>query len=271
MEASAYLTFVIVSAAQVATPGPSTLFIVNNAIAHGWRRALGALSGDLVAIAMLATLSVVGLAALLETYPAAFLGLRLTGAAYIIWFGWSFLRPARHHAGAMATETELAQSGQALWLQSFGVGISNPKAVVFFAALFPQFLPVDSGPAVLAFLVLTFVVVKFVVLGGYALGARHVGRLLSRPEHARRGRMLTGILFMSFGSLMIWSGLTRHVRLRNTANHDFRNKVRSRPSRRSNQENGYRSFPNRPGNACVLSDFQGQPHARVGRALSRRR
>lgn len=58
MELPANLTFVIVSAAQAATPGLSTLFIVSNAIAYGWRRALGALSGDLIAIAQLATLSV---------------------------------------------------------------------------------------------------------------------------------------------------------------------------------------------------------------------
>lgn len=208
MDVSAFLTFVIVSAAQSATPGPSTLFIVNNAIAHGWRRALGALSGDLVAIAMLATCSVIGLGALLETYPAAFLGLRLAGAAYIIWFGWGFLRTPRDLGGATATATAPPQSGWALWLQSFGVGISNPKAVLFFAALFPQFLPADSGPEVLAFLVLTFVVVKFLVLGGYALGARHAVRLLRRPEHARRGRMLTGILFIVFGAAMLWSALT---------------------------------------------------------------
>jgi homoserine/homoserine lactone efflux protein len=207
MEAPAYLTFVFVSAAQVAAPGPSTLFIVNNAIAHGWRRSLGALSGDLLAIAILATLSALGLGALLETNPMAFLALRLAGAAYIIWFGWSFLRPARDHAGAMATETERAQSVGALWLQSFGVGISNPKAVLFFAALFPQFVPVDSGPAVLVLLVSTFVVVKCVVLGGYALAARHVLRLLRKPEHARRGRTLTGILFMLFGAVMLWSAL----------------------------------------------------------------
>ena len=208
MEVPAYLTFVVVSAAQVAAPGPSTLFIVNNAIAYGWRRSLGALSGDLVAIAILATLSVLGLGALLETNPVAFLGLRLAGAAYIIWFGWSFLRPARDHAGATATETARAQTGRALWLQSFGVGISNPKAVLFFAALFPQFIPVDSGPAVLVLLVTTFVIVKCVVLGSYALGARHAARLLRKPEQARRGRMLTGIVFILFGALMLWSALT---------------------------------------------------------------
>jgi homoserine/homoserine lactone efflux protein len=207
MDIADYLTFVIVSAAQAATPGPSTLFIVNNAIAYGWRRALVVLSGDLVAIAILATLSVVGLGALLETYPVAFLVLRVAGAFYIIWLGWRFLRPDRPPADPMATETAQAQRAPALWFQSFGVGISNPKAVLFFAALFPQFLPAESGAAILALLVSTFVLVKFVVLGSYALGARHLVRLLRKPDHARRGRMLTGTIFLAFGGLMIWSAL----------------------------------------------------------------
>ena len=208
MELPAYLTFVIVSAAQSATPGPSTLFIVDNAVAYGWRRALGALGGDLTAIAMLATLSVVGLGALIETYPSAFLGLRLAGASYILWLGWTFLRSGVPHAGAAAGEAPSARSALALWLHSFGVGISNPKAVLFFAALFPQFLPANGGTAVIALLVATFVVVKFVVLGSFAVGARHVVRLFRKQEDARRGRMLTGIFFMVFGVLMIWSSLS---------------------------------------------------------------
>lgn len=208
MELPAYLTFLFVSVTQAATPGPSTLFIVNNAVAYGWRRALAALSGDLVAIALLATLSIVGLGALLMAYPVAFLVLRLAGAFYIIWLGWTFLRPAAPQADATAIEAAHGENGVRLWLHSFGVGISNPKAILFFAALFPQFLPVGSGPSVLALLVATFVVVKLIVLGGYAFGARHFVRLLRNPKHARRGRMLTGIIFVAFGALMIWSALT---------------------------------------------------------------
>lgn len=208
MEFPAYLTFLFVSAAQAATPGPSTVFIVNNAIAYGWRRALAALSGDLVAIALLATASIIGLGALLMAYPVAFLALRLAGAAYIIWLGWSFLRPAAPQADPTGVEAFHRENGLELWLHSFGVGISNPKAILFFAALFPQFLPVGSGPSMLALLVASFVVVKLIILGGYAFGARHFVRLLRNPEHARRGRMLTGIIFMAFGALMIWSALT---------------------------------------------------------------
>lgn len=208
MELSAYLTFLFVSVTQSATPGPSTLFIVNNAVAYGWRRALAALSGDLVAIALLATLSIIGLGALLVAYPVAFLVLRLAGAFYIIWLGWTFLRPAAPQADATTIEAAHGENGVRLWLHSFGVGISNPKAILFFAALFPQFLPVGSGPSILALLVATFVVVKLIVLGGYAFGARHFVRLLRNPKHARRGRMLTGIIFVAFGALMIWSALT---------------------------------------------------------------
>ncbi len=208
MELPAYLTFLFVSATQAATPGPSTVFIVNNAVAYGWRRALAALSGDLVAIALLATFSIIGLGALLMAYPVAFLALRLAGASYIVWLGWNFLRPAVPRADSSGTEAVHGGRSLGLWLHSFGVGISNPKAILFFAALFPQFLPAGSGPSVLVLLVATFVIVKLIVLGGYAFGARHLVRLFRNPEHARRGRMLTGIIFVTFGGLMIWSALT---------------------------------------------------------------
>ncbi|MER8580955.1 hypothetical protein NKG95_19930 [Mesorhizobium sp. M1423] len=63
--------------------------------------------------------------------------------------------------------------------------------------------------AILALLASTFVVVKLVVLGGHALGAWHGVRPLRKPpELARRGRMLTGIIFVAFGAPMIWSALT---------------------------------------------------------------
>jgi len=208
MEMSAYLGFVLVSGAQVATPGPSTLFLVNNALSIGRRRALIVLSGDLAAIALLALFSVMGLAQLLHYYPAVFRVLRLFGAGYVLWLGWGYLRapPSRPVSDPDAPRTD--RSNVQLWLQSFGVGFSNPKAVLFFAALFPQFVPTGSGTPILLLLVWTFVAVKFAVLGTYALAARKAKRLLAKPEHARLGRILTGVVFVVFGSLMIWFALT---------------------------------------------------------------
>ena len=204
MEFSSFIAFILVAAVQTGTPGPSTLFLLNNALAVGPLRALVALSGDLAAIALLATLSALGMGALLLSYPVAFLVLRLLGAAYVIWLCWTYLRSPSPQSERTATPQ---QSGAALWMHSFGVGISNPKAVLFFAALFPQFLPADGGASLMVLLVVTFVIVKFVILGGYALAARQAVRLLQRPEQARRGRMLTGLIFIGFGALMIWAAL----------------------------------------------------------------
>ena len=81
MEFSSFIAFILVAAVQTGTPGPSTLFLLNNALAVGPLRALVALSGDLAAIALLATLSALGMGALLLSYPVAFLVLRLLGAA----------------------------------------------------------------------------------------------------------------------------------------------------------------------------------------------
>lgn len=209
MEYTAYLTFVLISAAQVATPGPSTLLLVNNALSLGRWRAISALSGDLLAIALLAWLSVVGIAALLVTHPAVFMTVRLMGAAYVVWLGWLYLRrPSPIQVGSTRSEPDGKRNGVKLWLYSFGVGISNPKAILFFAALFPQFIPPGSGPSLLLVLVLTFVFVKLVVLGAYAFGARRIARLLRKPEHARRGRNLTGVIFIIFGAVMVWSAIT---------------------------------------------------------------
>lgn len=210
MDVFAFLAFVVISAVQVATPGPSTVFIVNNALAFGRRRAILALSGDLMAIALLAGLSVAGLGALLTANPLAFLVLSVIGAAYVIWLGWEHLRAAPAPAAADVPSPP-SGGGLRLWVQSFGLGISNPKAVLFFAALFPQFIPTDGGAPILALLVLTFVTVKFLVLGGYALAARHIARLLHRPQHARLGRILTGLVFIAFGTLMIWSAVSAHL------------------------------------------------------------
>lgn len=207
MQLSAYLGFVLVSAAQVSTPGPSTLFLVNNALSIGRRRTLSILSGDLAAIALLGLLSVMGIAKLLHADPNFFLALKLFGAGYILWLGRAYLlAPSTLPVTGSATRAA-SRSDVQLWLQSFGVGISNPKAVLFFSALFPQFIPKESGTSVLLLLVLTFVFIKFVVLGSYALSAGRIKRLFLKPEHARRGRILTGVVFLAFGAVMILSAV----------------------------------------------------------------
>lgn len=204
MSLTTLLTFVLISAAQVAAPGPSTVFLVNNAIAYGPRRAIVALSGDLAAIIILASLSAVGVGALLAANTVLFTVLRLAGAIYLLWLGMRYLRPLDSAQGGDGRQVAMTDAGLSLWLQSFWIGISNPKAVLFFAALFPQFIPADGDHGLLVLLVIAFVLTKLVVLGAYALAARQLRRVLASEGNVAFGRRMTGALFILFGCAMIW-------------------------------------------------------------------
>jgi threonine/homoserine/homoserine lactone efflux protein len=208
MSLTTFVTFVLISAAQVAAPGPSTVFLVNNAIIYGPRRAIVALSGDLAAIIILASLSAVGVGALLAANTVLFTALRIAGAVYLLWLGFGYLRSHNTAAGGDSREAAMTGASFSLWLQSFWIGISNPKAVLFFAALFPQFIPADSGYGLLAILVIGFVLTKLVVLGGYALAARQLRRVFATEGNVAFGRRLTGALFILFGCAMVWPLVT---------------------------------------------------------------
>lgn len=140
-----YVLFVLIVVAQVGSPGPSTVFLIRNAVMYGPSRAVWIFTGDLLAIAVLASCSVLGLDALLVSNPRVFMAIKAAGAGYLIWLGIQQLRLARRRVpneNALASVERLAS----LWRKSFVVGISNPKAILFFAALLPQFVdPQDTN------------------------------------------------------------------------------------------------------------------------------
>jgi homoserine/homoserine lactone efflux protein len=202
MSFAQYLLFCGIAVLQVGSPGPSTVFVVNNAVAVGWLRAVAILTGDLLAIGVLALLSLLGVDAVLAANPHVFAALKIAGAAYLVWLG------VNQWIGATRTvrvqyETGRRESDRVLWTKSFLIGISNPKAILFFSSLLPQFVdPAHSSVSMLLELVAIFVLVKLLVLGGYAVAAARVLSVLQNDANARRGKRLTGTVLMIFGGLI---------------------------------------------------------------------
>jgi threonine/homoserine/homoserine lactone efflux protein len=202
-----YLVFCGIAVLQVGSPGPSTVFVVNNAVALGWSRAVGILTGDLLAIAVLALLSLLGVDALLLANPRLFAALKLAGALYLVGIGVSQWLAARGRAPA-PTRAVVREPLRVLWLKSFLIGISNPKAILFFSSLLPQFIdPTASSPARLLLLVALFVAIKLAVLGSYAILADRVLGLLRQGGGARWGKRLSGAVLVGFGGLIALSAL----------------------------------------------------------------
>lgn len=163
MSADVYFLYLAAVAVFFATPpDTSQLLIISNAMKHGLRRSLWVIAGDLSANVLQMTAAAFGLAAVIATSAQAFGWIKWLGVAYLLWLGVRLMlsRDSAVRGGA-------AQSGHALRLFRMGflTSMTNPYAVVFFAALFPQFI--DPGAAILPQLVVLGV--TYLVIDGLTL------------------------------------------------------------------------------------------------------
>lgn len=200
---SNWLLYVAAVFVLTVTPGPSVLMCVSTAVNLGPRKALITSLGSTSAIVGLMALSALGLGALLAASETLFTALKWAGAAYLAYLGVrALLAPAsdiQFAGGAVA-------GGRRLFAQGFLVGLSNPKALLFFGALFPQFLN-PAAPQLPQFLVLgaTFVCFELGWLTVYALSAARAQRWLQQPQRARQFNRLTGAVFLLAAGLLATS------------------------------------------------------------------
>ena len=155
----------------MSTPGPSQLLILSNAGKYGYRKSIATIVGDLSANALQMIAAGFGLAALIAASENALFFIKWFGVIYLIWLGLRMIRRAKADNIKESASKSNVSLG-ALWLQGFITSAANPKAVVFFAALFPQFIDAQQAFAP-QFLILsaTYIVIDAAFLSAYGLGA----------------------------------------------------------------------------------------------------
>ncbi|MFY9238532.1 MAG: LysE family transporter [Roseovarius sp.] len=163
MPMETYLIYLAAVAVFFATPpDTSQLLIISNSIRHGLRKSAFTIAGDLTANTIQMTAAAFGLAAIIATSATAFVWIKWLGVAYLVWIGVQLIR-SKDRAGEMAA----AASGTRfrLFQQGFFTSMANPFAVVFFGALFPQFIdPVAAVLPQLLVLGVTYLVVDGAIL-----------------------------------------------------------------------------------------------------------
>jgi len=208
MTLSTWWLFILMTFVVSATPGPNMLFVMSISARHGVRAAVMAMLGCMTALLAMMSLSAAGLGALLQTFPAVFEALRLAGAAYLVYLGLKCWRsPVRDQTDAAARGpahgvARLARSG-AIYRQGFLVAASNPKAILFAAAFFPQFINPESAKfAQFIILLSTFTAIEVGWYFVYAVGGKSLAVHLRRASVMRIFNRLTGGVFIGFAALM---------------------------------------------------------------------
>ena len=194
-----WLTYLATLLAFMITPGPSHLLMLSNSMAHGFKPALATAAGDLTANALQMLAAGLGLAAILVASQHALEIIKWLGVGYLLWMGIRMWRQADYAKSDMGAAR--SASRRALWSQGFFTSAANPKAVVFFAALFPQFID-PSQPFAPQFVLLsvTYLFVDGTFLSTYGASAGWIASRLKGSANALVHRLgsvfLIGAAFM---------------------------------------------------------------------------
>ena len=203
MTLQAWWIFVCANFLISAMPGPNMLHVMTQGMRQGVGRATFTMAGCMLGLFLLFGLSAMGMSAL----PELFTAIKIAGALYLIWVGIKAWRdesaPVDLAAGEIGGERRPAGE---LFRAGFLISISNPKALIFAAAFFPQFVSPDHAKAPqFAILLATFVVIEMSWYLTYAMGGRTLARYLRKPEWQRMVDKASGGMFILFGiSLLAW-------------------------------------------------------------------
>ncbi|AXK35807.1 LysE family translocator [Streptomyces armeniacus] len=151
------LAFAVASFLLIVVPGPSVLFVVGRALAQGRRAALTTVVGNTVGAYVLVAAVALGVGSVVERSALVFTALKLAGGAYLVFLGVRAVRQRGSLQAAFAGEGPAAQGGLRTFWEGFAVGVANPKTIVFFAAVLPQFVDRGAGHVAAQMLVLGLV------------------------------------------------------------------------------------------------------------------
>ncbi|MGK5026103.1 LysE family translocator [Janthinobacterium sp. RB2R34] len=204
MHFSNWLLFCGVALLVTFSPGPAVLLAISNSIAVGPRRAMVSSLGNGVGLFIISGVAMAGMGVVLATSATAFMLLKLAGALYLVYLG---IKQWRSKTSIVAA-AEVSQQPHAanpnsngrLFRQGLTVALTNPKAILFFSALFPQFIT-QGDPVALQFAVLTTSFVACAMLAHlfYATLARLLKSQLASPGRARLFNRISGGAFVLLG------------------------------------------------------------------------
>jgi len=197
MDLNLLLIYTTISALYIATPGPAILLVILNSIRANFKVVLVSNSANVLGLIVLSTASILGLGILIKTAPLLFTLLKIIGAIYLAYIGYKLLnKDAKLNFDINNTNTKKINY-KSYFIESFITAVTNPKPILFFTAIFPNFIDYEEN-IYSQFYILTFIFVclSFTILGLYGYLAIKSKALLQNPKAIGIFYKVSGITFI---------------------------------------------------------------------------
>lgn len=198
-----YWLYLLTEAALSLSPGPAVMLVIAYGLTLGARRAMFAALGVLTANALYFAISATALGAVLIASKPFFVTVKWFGAAYLVYIGMSALlgRPSPITVSNAAARNASARS---IYLSGLTLQLANPKTLIFFVAILPQFVdPALPIGAQMIWLALGSIVPELVILGGYGYLASRAAQIAADPRYARLTGRVAGVLVLGAAALVL--------------------------------------------------------------------
>ncbi|RLA44398.1 MAG: LysE family translocator [Gammaproteobacteria bacterium] len=194
-----WLLFSSIAIIATITPGPAILLASTHSVSYGLKKALATILGNISGLFAMSALSVLGLSTVILYSTTVFVTVKFVGAAYLIYFGIKLWHHGFSGSKNQSHNTEISRKPPPainLYMQGLFVAFSNPKAIAFTTALFPQFIdPAQPLISQFSILVATFMSLSFVCLFAYSYAAENMKR---RPSVSIASAYLSKVFGLAF-------------------------------------------------------------------------
>ena len=173
-----WVLFIIAVLALMSTPGPSQLLMLSNSATYGLKNSVATIAGDLSANILQMIIATVGIGLLIASFDNILIYIKWIGVIYLVWNALKLILSKKQNSNNYKKSNN-KKIYRKLFLQGFLTSASNPKAILFFAALFPQFISAN-GDIWIQFLILsiTYISIDGIFLLFYGLAASKIAMMM---------------------------------------------------------------------------------------------
>ena len=207
---SRFPEYLVAAILIILAPGPSVLFAIARAISWGRAAAIATVAGNALGMFTLSVLVAFGLGPILQRSEVAFISVQVLGGLYLIYLGIEAIRHSRVQAADMINQGEVRPTALRSVRDGFWVGALNPKGLVFFAAILPQFLDRDGSnlTSQLLFMGATFAVLALIGDGTWGVLAGTVRNWMANtPSRLIAMRRAGGVVMILLGVFTLISAI----------------------------------------------------------------
>ncbi len=208
MEITTWLLFIAVGTAAVVSPGPAILLAISNSVRFGMGKVLLSTLGNITGLFILSTAAIFGLGAILKTSTYLFLIVKIIGAAYLIYLGVRQWCSTANFFAEQSTFDDSSDQAQRkpkgnlkIYMEGFLIAMTNPKAILFFTALFPPFVDTNKAlPQQFLIMTFTFMAMSFICLMSYGFLASRVKGWFAVGDRTSWFNRVLGSVFIAIGA-----------------------------------------------------------------------